>query len=526
MIEGLERVTWGAIKNEIQVPSNGESDEDIVLVFRGTLNVQKNLELDYRTGVFANGEAGIVVFGDLTIEGALLNFEDDYGPFLHVKGDLKAHSIATGGMRIQVDGNINAQTIIGVYNHGFTHANGTIHAQIIATEHTVEADSGLHGIVYNGWGQNCFLFTNSRPEASEPFEPKGVFTKPLIHQGQVDLNKARQLILKGKPVTLAKPESVREQFVKLISKKLDEPHKVKSISLTQKDLTMLPDELFVFENLEKLDLTHNNLKTLPAAIGKLKHLKELRLRGNGLQTLPESIGECVNLEFLDLEANCLTGLPDSMENCKKLKRVNLRNNPYSYVRRAFGGWSNVEFMDELPKVLTTLPNLEFLSFDDTLIRRLPDVPFASNKLAPVTYSDTLLTHVDETLHPQIHAPDLEKTLEWANDHIRFWFSSDYIRPDYFYDYRAKTYSFTDVTALLKIVIECLVPVAAPYTQSLALFQKECAEIIRRLHWDEELGQTHVQLLFTALAEELTKIPCDEALKTPLSQLFESYINRA
>lgn len=188
-------------------------------------------------------------------------------------------------------------------------------------------------------------------------------------------------------------------------------------------------------------------------------------------------------------------------------------------------WTMQLLADELV-VLTEVDDLSA----ETVRRRLAEKELKpwQRKMwfAPVTYSDTLLTHVDETLHPQIHAPDLEKTLEWANDHIRFWFSSDYIRPDYFYDYRAKTYSFTDVTALLKIVIECLVPVAAPYTQSLALFQKECAEIIRRLHWDEELGQTHVQLLFTALAEELTKIPCDEALKTPLLQLFESYTNRA
>lgn len=191
----------------------------------------------------------------------------------------------------------------------------------------------------------------------------------------------------------------------------------------------------------------------------------------------------------------------------------------------FAKWTMQLLADELV-VLTEVDDLSA----ETVRRRLAEKELKpwQRKMwfAPVTYSDTLLTHVDETLHPQIHAPDLEKTLEWANDHIRFWFSSDYIRPDYFYDYRAKTYSFTDVTALLKIVIECLVPVAAPYTQSLALFQKECAEIIRRLHWDEELGQTHVQLLFTALAEELTKIPCDEALKTPLLQLFESYTNRA
>lgn len=508
----FERVPWGDFEDQLRVAGNSEDPDDLVLVFRGDLVIPHNLWLDYREGILGEGEVGLFVDGNLTVEGAILNFEDDYGPFLQVTGNLTARSIATGGSQIRVDVDVHADVVVGVYNHGCVDIGGTLHTRLVASEHTVTA-SVFNGLNYSGWGGAILMWTDHVPDETDPFDIQGVFVKALISGDSVDLARAREFCEQGRPVVLDAPLSVRAAFRKLVAKKLEAPEKVKSLAITGKDLTVLPPEILLFPMLEKLDLTHNKLRTLPEEIGQLKHLKELKLRGNGLQYLPESIGRCTELREIDLEANCLVGLPDSLANCTQLRLVNLRNNPYSYVRRSFGGWQNVKFMNELPEVLTRLPNLEKLDFDDTMIRKMPARPFLSNRLKGVVYEDTLLQEVDPEIHPQIPAPDLDKSRRWAAAHVGFWFDSDHVRPEYFYEFKSGNYDFSEMRALLKIVMESLVPAAAPYDEALEKFKAETADIVRRLLWNEELGRQHVRLLFENLLDELDRI--ESGLGAPL-----------
>lgn len=491
----FERVPWKEVATRVRVAGNGEEPDDIVLVHRGALAVPHNLVLDYRVGLLAAGAdderiAGVLVEGNLTITGALLNYEDDYGPFLHVTGNLVADAVATGGSQIRIDGDLRAGEVIGVYNHGCVEVGGSLTAKVVASEHTIEAGS-LDAVRYYGWGGTSYRVESGRVLVDDPFDVQGVFAKAVIQGGSVDLGKARRLAAEGKSIVRGELVSVRAAFRKLVAKKLEAPEKVKSLALTMKDLRSLPEELFAFTRLEKLDLTHNKLRTLPEELGRLTSLRELKLRGNGLQRLPDSIGELVQLRQLDLEANCIVEIPASLERCVELRSVNLRNNPYSYVRSSFGGWRKVQFMTEVPEVLTRLPRLESLCIDDTLVRRMPARAFASPALAKVEYEDTLLLAVDGALHPQVAAPDAAKARRWAVAHIRFWFDHEHIGLEDFFDVARKTYDFGEVRALLGIVLDTLIPAAEPYDEAIATFAKECAEIVRRLHWGDE-GVRHGQ----------------------------------
>ena len=499
--------TWEEVKGEIgpHLPGNGEEDDYRVLVHEGDAVIPHGLWLEYRRGLLALLDedeepfAGVYVRGSLTIEGCLHNFENDYGPFLYVTSDLIAESVATGGARVCVGGELRADVVIGVYNHGSTEAKGPLRARVVASEHLVEGNP-LDAIRYSGWGRTAYPVRGGVVDASEPYEPKGIFVSAVLKNESVDLGKARQLAVAGKPIVKDEPVSVRAAFRKLIGKKLADPDKVKSLSLAGKDLTSLPEEIFAFRKLEKLDLTHNKLRQLPEEIGQLTELRELNLTGNGLTDLPESIGQLGKLRVLTLGSNCLWRLPDSMAHCSELRLVNLANNPYSYVRSAFGSWSKVKLMWELPEVLTRLPRLEELIFDGIFIRKLHSRPFTSQHLRRATIKNSLVLNVDPALHGQLEV-DTSKSVERAVNYVRYWFAPENLRLGSFYDSQRDAYDFTEAIALLGVILQISIPTAAPYEASLAEFEKQIASVIRDLTWGGK-GMNHAHALLGALGASL------------------------
>lgn len=54
-------------------------------------------------------------------------------------------------------------------------------------------------------------------------------------------------------------------------------------------ITVIPDEISVLNNLSKLDLSHNKIQSLPYEMVKLTNLITLDLNGNPLMGMPNSI---------------------------------------------------------------------------------------------------------------------------------------------------------------------------------------------------------------------------------------------
>ncbi|MEO8797457.1 MAG: leucine-rich repeat domain-containing protein, partial [Polyangiaceae bacterium] len=507
----FETARWKDVKSELKVAGNSESPDDRVLVLSSDVLVPHTLWIDYRQGLMrcSEGEnpvAGILVRGNLTIEGALLNWEDDYGPFLQVEGTLTTRTMATGGSQIYVGGDLVTEELVGAYNHGAVKVGGNLTARVIATEHLVEAKGAVNAHRYDGWASKVYEIRNGIIDEANPFEGSGVFASALVGNGSVDLQLARTWVSKGKPIAKAAFTSVRDEFVKRMGTKLPAPEKVKRLALTAKDLRMLPDELFAFRNLEKLDLTQNKLRTLPERIGELTELRELHLRGNGLLRLPESIGNLEKLEHLTLEANCIVDLPASLAKCTKLKTVILTNNPYSYVCTAFGGWQKVELMWKLPDALFDLPVLETLTFDSTFVRSLPGKPFASSHLKTIAADHTLLQDVDAAVYPQfkLKPGDAKKR---AVNYIGYWFDGEEIQIDSFYDGSRGTYDFREVHALVRLLVRINIPTAAPYKEALTEFEKQSKDLEDRLNWKKQSTE-QLKRLFQSLLELLDVLEQD------------------
>ncbi|RKH70319.1 leucine-rich repeat domain-containing protein [Corallococcus aberystwythensis] len=502
----FEILTWAQVRDEVQAPGSRNDDEDRVLVLTGNVVMPHDLGLDFRQGIFAQDDedappfVGLIVRGNLTVEGCVLNWENDFGPLLYVHGNLVAKSIAIGGTRLHVTGDVTTGDLVAVYNHGSVTVGGNLKARTIASHYDFNVAGSVDAHRYLGQDAKVFAVAGGVEDTGNLYEAKGVFVPAVERDGRVSLEKARARLAAGKPIARDAFTSVREAFRQFVAKKLAEPDKVKSLTLENKGLTSLPEELFLFRKLEKLNLRHNNLRTLPEELGQLTELRELNLEGNGLLALPESMGELKKLRVLNLSTNCLWRLPESLAGCVELRWVNLINNPYAYVRRAFGSWQQVKLMFDFPEVLTRLPKLEVLTFEGTPLRTLPTRRFDSTALEKATIVRSLVTHVDPELHAQLQV-DVGHAAENAAAYIGYWFRPDNVRQESFYDAKADRYDFAEVLALLALLLRINLPTEAPHDAALEKFRNQSQEIARHLDWDGDKPR-HVHALFGALRDAL------------------------
>ncbi len=95
----------------------------------------------------ANGIATIVCWGDLTIEGRLINEDSEDGPFLLVAGNLQATEVIQGGARVIALGSLTSPGIIFCdEKSGALHIGGGIRCQaLIDSDHDVYAAGGIEG---------------------------------------------------------------------------------------------------------------------------------------------------------------------------------------------------------------------------------------------------------------------------------------------------------------------------------------------------------------------------------------------
>ena len=129
-----------------------------------------------------------------------------------------------------------------------------------------------------------------------------------------------------------------------------------NLSLSNNNLTSLPES---FGNLKiggDLWLSNNNLTSLPESFGNLKIGDSLWLQGNELTSLPESFGNLKIGGGLFLDNNNLTSLPESFGNLKIDGTLWLSDNQLTSLPESFGNlkiggglWLNSNKLTSLPE---------------------------------------------------------------------------------------------------------------------------------------------------------------------------------
>ncbi|MBD1260877.1 leucine-rich repeat domain-containing protein [Maribacter polysiphoniae] len=86
----------------------------------------------------------------------------------------------------------------------------------------------------------------------------------------------------------------------------------KTITMNNKNLTRIPENINRINSLETLNANNNNLENLPSSLGSIETLAVLTLASNQLNSVPPELGQLNNLALLSITNNPLTSLPQEV----------------------------------------------------------------------------------------------------------------------------------------------------------------------------------------------------------------------
>lgn len=218
---------------------------------------------------------------------------------------------------------------------------------------------------------------------------------------EVDMKWWKQIYISGLFYDLNSLDRT-ENLQELLSKK----EEVKLLDINSHKLKKLPEELFLFSNLEALDISNNpfedleqlmvdlnklpklkllimshcGIERLPDNISLLKNLEGLALDQNKLKVVNENIGELTNLRLLSFRRNkSLKDLPKSIGNLKCLEQLTISGAGFIRIRSEVSNCTNLKSIianasniKELPDNIDNLKKLRNLNLVANQIEVLPE----------------------------------------------------------------------------------------------------------------------------------------------------------
>ena len=177
--------------------------------------------------------------------------------------------------------------------------------------------------------------------------------------------------LKNLKIISAKTEGLPQEIAKL-------EHLESLTFRNTATIKVLPTVIFDCKSLKSLNLSNNQITVLPEEIGQLENLQELNLSLNSLSILPQEIFNLRKLRKFDLYGNAITQIPSEIEKLSQLTILYLVDNQISQLPRTFGSLSNLKSLNlsgnplnQLPPFLGNLSELIYLKCDDTHIQTIP-----------------------------------------------------------------------------------------------------------------------------------------------------------
>lgn len=190
-----------------------------------------------------------------------------------------------------------------------------------------------------------------------------------------------------------------------IEEALAEPDKVYHLSLREKKLSALPEDLFKLKHLQRLDLSFNrDMTSLDPRIGKLKNLQYISLHSCKLTSLPKEIGSLPNLETLIIESNKLASVPAEIGNLPKIKELKLSYNKLTAVPEELYNLTSLENLylhrndiADLSDKVGQLTNLKNLTVSHNQVSSIPASIKNLKNLRYLTLSGNKLAALPEEL---------------------------------------------------------------------------------------------------------------------------------
>jgi hypothetical protein len=121
--------------------------------------------------------AGLIVDGDLDVDGNILNGEQDFGPTLVVLGSLRARNVGLGGAAVYVAGDlVAAECVHAYYNHGYLRVRGDVRARVVVASEYFGAIDGT--IAAPCYGRHHLEI--GRPPFEVPPDKRTVFVPEVL----------------------------------------------------------------------------------------------------------------------------------------------------------------------------------------------------------------------------------------------------------------------------------------------------------------------------------------------------------
>ena len=90
-------------------------------------------------------------------------------------------------------------------------------------------------------------------------------------------------------------------------------HNLESLSLSNNEISNIPNELLNCKKLKKIFIERNKLTSLPPELSELKELTHVIAIFNKIDTIPESMCSLQKLELLNLSGNPNTFMPECLK---------------------------------------------------------------------------------------------------------------------------------------------------------------------------------------------------------------------
>lgn len=427
-----------------------------VRFYEGNSVIKKNIDLDFHEE--ADKESiqyykGIIIDGDLRVEGNIFNHEDDYGKFLEVKGDLYVDNLVVGGAQVIVRGDIFVKYFtVQTYNHGTIMAQALHTPVLIAEERSPELknEDKIKLLLHDDYPDepNKFNYSTlnkvfkdnkdivmkqSWTDSNLPEFSLGDFIKKILDGADKKLL-AQITTYQEDKFTATSDTLVKEEEVKKADHIKDNPEKplayIKEYAnkILVSDVEIDTDELTEsqIKDITLIDFSGAELPLIPNFIGKLEHLKHLDFSGNAIQKVPDFLSKLGKLKYLDLSDNNISTFSDSIANLEKITYLSLESNQIRVIPKLINNLKNIENLnlstnaivliskeigdltkltqlslagnniESLPAAFFNLKNLEVLNLENCYIKINNDVAKLT-KLTDLNISSNLLKPFPESI---------------------------------------------------------------------------------------------------------------------------------
>jgi hypothetical protein len=155
------------INGDLRLDYDGDTWATDSLAWRKLLNIadDENLKNNY-------GIRGVIISGNLTVNGSIINSNMSDGPFLLVMGNVSAHNLVAGGAYFQINGNANIRGVVyGHYNDGSICIDGDLSAEVLINDD--------HSFSYGALKNMQFWCDSMRSDSTESlYDSDGLYAIP------------------------------------------------------------------------------------------------------------------------------------------------------------------------------------------------------------------------------------------------------------------------------------------------------------------------------------------------------------